>query len=177
MQIKDRQQLLLVIVVALLILLVGDKVVRAPLWNLWVNRSQQVAKLRDQIKEGKALQRRADVIRTRWDKMRREALPKDNSLAEQKLFAAIDGWTQNSGATVNAITPQWKPGGDEYLTLDCQLEVAGDIGTLSRFLYEVEREPLALRLNSVELTSRDKEGQQLAMNLQLSGLVLNPKTK
>ena len=36
---------------------------------------------------------------------------------------------------------------------------------------------MALRLESVELSARDKEGQQLSLGLQLSGLVLNPPPK
>ena len=44
---------------------------------------------------------------------------------------------------------------------------------LSRFLYSVERDPMALKLELVELGARDKDGQQLSLGLQLSGLVLN----
>ena len=44
---------------------------------------------------------------------------------------------------------------------------------LSHFLYSVERDPMALKLELVELGARDKDGQQLSLGLQLSGLVLN----
>ena len=50
---------------------------------------------------------------------------------------------------------------------------AGDLSKLSRFLYSVEKDPMALRMELVELGARDKEGQQLSLGLQLSGLVLN----
>jgi len=42
-----------------------------------------------------------------------------------------------------------------------------------RFLYSIERSPMALKLELVELGARDKEGQQLSLGLQFSGLVLN----
>ncbi len=60
------------------------------------------------------------------------------------------------------------------MTFECRVDAAGDLGRLSRFLYSVEREPMALKLESVELGARDKDGQQLSLGLQLSGLVLNP---
>jgi hypothetical protein len=41
----------------------------------------------------------------------------------------------------------------------------------------VEKDPMALRLESVELGARDKNGQIITMGLQLSALVLNPSTK
>ena len=42
------------------------------------------------------------------------------------------------------------------------------------FIYRAEREPLALRIEAVELGARDKEGKQLSLGLQLNALVLNP---
>ncbi len=36
---------------------------------------------------------------------------------------------------------------------------------------------MALKLELVELGARDKEGQQLSLGVQLSGLVLSPPTR
>ena len=46
------------------------------------------------------------------------------------------------------------------MTYECRVDAAGDLGKLSRFLYSVERDPMALKLESVELGARDKDGQQ-----------------
>ena len=54
---------------------------------------------------------------------------------------------------------------------------SGNIAALSRFLYEVENDPMALKIESLELGARDKEGRLLALGLQLSGLVLIPTTQ
>ena len=58
------------------------------------------------------------------------------------------------------------------MTLNCRVEASGDLGTLSRFIYDIEKDPMALKLESVELSARDTTGQQLTLNLQISGLVL-----
>jgi hypothetical protein len=39
----------------------------------------------------------------------------------------------------------------------------------------VEKDPLAMKVDVVDLTTRDTEGRNLTMALQLSGLVLTPK--
>jgi hypothetical protein len=57
------------------------------------------------------------------------------------------------------------------------VDAKGDLGKLSRFLYSIERDPMALKLEFVELGALDKEGQQLSLGLQLSGLVLNTPTR
>jgi hypothetical protein len=109
--------------------------------------------------------------------MQRKALTNNLSSAEQQVFRAVDAWAQDTGVIVNAVTPQWKHDSDDYVTYECRIDATGDIGRLSQFIYRAEREPLALRMESVELSARDKEGQQLSLALQMNGLVLNPLSK
>ena len=64
------------------------------------------------------------------------------------------------------------------MTLACRVEASGSLGTLSKFIYEVERGPVALRLDTVELSTHDTTGQQLTLSLEVNGLALvQPDTK
>jgi len=174
MQIKNRQQLLIIGAIAAIVLFAGDQLVLSPLTKAWSARATRIGELRKQITQGKMLVQREQSIRSRWEQMSRNALPNNTSAAEQQVVQAIDLWAQNSGVVISAITPQWKHDSDDYMTYECRVDAAGDLGKLSRFLYSVERAPMALKLELVELGARDKEGQQLSLGLQLSGLVLNP---
>ncbi len=177
MQIKNRQQLLIIGAIAAIVLFAGDQLVLSPLAKAWSARAKRITELRKQITQGKMLVQREQSIRSRWEQMSRNALPNNTSAAEQQVFQAIDLWAQNSGVTISAITPQWKHDSDDYMTYECRVDAAGDLGKLSRFLYSVERDPMALKLELVELGARDKDGQQLSLGLQLSGLVLNTPTQ
>lgn len=174
MQIKDRQKLLLIVTIAAVGLFALDALVRAPLMSAWNARAARVTTLRNQVARGRMLMQRERGLRNHWQDMQRKALTNNTSAAEQEVFRAIDSWAQDTGVIVNAITPQWKHDSDDYITYECRVDAAGDISRLSRFLYRAEREPLALKMEAVELSARDKEGQQLSLGLQLSGLVLNP---
>ena len=82
--------------------------------------------------------------------------------------------------TITAITPlanQSRRDQESYATYDCRIDATGDMGRLSRFLYSAEREPMALKMQSVELGARDKEGQVLSLGLQISGLILDSSAK
>ena len=179
MQIKNRQQLLIMGAIAAIALFAGDELILSPLMKIWNARATRVAELRKQIDRGKGLVEREQKqsIRYRWSQMVSNALPNNSSAAEQQVYKAIDLWAQNSGVALSAITPQWKHDSDDYMTVECRVDAAGDLGKLSRFLYSVERDPMALKLELVELGARDKEGQQLSLGLQLSGLVLNTPTR
>jgi hypothetical protein len=177
MEIKNRQKLLVIVTVAAVALFAADQFVRAPLVNAWNARAGRLSELRSQLARGRMLVQRERGLRNHWEDMQRKALTNNMSAAEQQVFRAIDSWAQDTGVTINAITPQWKHDSDDYITYDCRVDATGDISRLSRFLYRAEREPLALRMEGVELTARDKDGQQLALALQLNGLLLNPPQK
>ena len=177
MQIKDRQKFLVIVTIVAVGLFAADELVRAPLMSAWSARAAKITALRNQVSRGRMLVQRERGIRNHWAEMQQKALTNNLSAAEQQVFRAIDSWAQETGVTVSAVTPQWKHDSDDYVTYQCRVDAAGDISRLSRFLYRAEREPLALKMEAVELSARDKEGQQLSLALQLNGLVLNPPSK
>jgi Tfp pilus assembly protein PilO len=171
-QIKNRQQFLIILTLGLLVLYVGSLAVYEPMAKWFKSREADIVQLRSQVNQGKTLIRRELVIRGEWDNMRTNALPNDPSQSEQQVLKAFDGWADDSGVNINSITPQWQEDQTDYSTLDCRVEASGDISTLSRFLYEIENNPMSLQLESVELSASDDKGQQLTLGLQVSGLAL-----
>jgi hypothetical protein len=134
-----------------------------------------IAELRKSIIQGRASLEREQITRRRWNEMRKNTLPFGASPAEQEMLKAFDKWSQESGISVSSIKPQWKRGtSDDYSVLECRVDAAGSLATLTRFLYEVEHSPMALKIESMELAARDNNGQQLALGLLVSGLRLTP---
>jgi hypothetical protein len=171
-KIENRQQFLLAAAVAVSVLYAADLLVIEPLIRAWKARAQTVVTLRAQVTNGRRLIQREDGLRRRWSQMRTNTLPDNNSLAEQRVLKAFDNWSRESGAEVTGIMPLWKNDTDEYKTLACRVEASGDINTLSRFIYAIEKDPTGLKFESLELSTRDASGQQLTLDLQLSGLAL-----
>jgi len=172
MQIKNRQQLLTVGAICVIALFAGDKLVLNPLEDAWSARSHRIADLRARVMNGERMIKRETALRSRWDQMRRNTLAANTSLAEQQVFRALDSWEQDSRVIITARTPQWKHDSDDYMTYECRLDAAGDLRSLSRFLYDVESDPMALKLETIELGAKDKDGQLINLGLQFSGLAL-----
>ena len=171
---NNRQQLLTVVAITAVALFAADRLLIEPLFGAWKARSQQIAELRTKLTNARNLAGRERSLRNHWEQMRSNTLSNNTSAAEQQLFRALDSWEQDSRVIITARTPQWKHDADEYMTYECRIDASGNLPSLTRFLYNVEKDPMALRLESVELGSRDKDGQQLTLGLQISGLVLNP---
>src|ERR1700734_3775110 len=117
MKIENRQKFLLVLNIALLALWLGNMLVIEPLGKWWTARSKNIITLRDQVKEGKFMLQRDASIHSQWNEMSAKTLPDNTSLAEQEVFTAFDKWSQDSGATVTGITPQWKNDSTNYMTI------------------------------------------------------------
>jgi Tfp pilus assembly protein PilO len=176
-KIKNRQQLLTIGAIVVVALFAADKLVLSPLGKVWTARSTQIADLRKKVQDGAQLVGREQHLRSRWDQMRNNTLPNNPSLAEQQVVGAFDRWSRDSRISITSISPQSKHDAEEYMTLQCRVEAAGTLNTLGQFLYAIEKDPMALKLEIVELSARDNTGQQLALGLQVSGLVLTPHEK
>jgi len=172
MQIKNRQQILIIAAVAIGGLFMADKIIFTRLGRLWSERSAQIAKLRKDVTMGKQLVSRGRGLTNHWAEMKQNTLPSNPSVAEQKVFKAFEQWSKDSRISLTSITPQWKKDSEEYSTLQCRVEAAGDIRAVMQFLYDIEKDPMALRIENLEISSRDNEGLQLAVGMQVSGLVL-----
>jgi len=175
MQLKNRQHLLAIIAIIAVALLAGDKFVLSPLIAGWKQRAARLVELRKSVNQGSLLLAREQSIRDRWDQMRTNMLPNNVSVAENEVLRAFERWSQQSRLSVTSIKPQWKRTADDYITLECRADAFGSLEALTRFLYDVERDSLALKVEAVEITTRDNEGQQLSLALQVSGLLLSPQ--
>lgn len=175
MKIKNRQQALAILAGVALALWLGDKLVLSPLIKSWKERSTRITQLRKSIDQGALLVDREQTIRHRWESMRTNTLPENVSAAENEVLQAFEHWSQVSQISIASIKPQWKRTGEDYMTLECRADAFGTLEALTRFLYNAEKDPLALKVEALEITARDNDGRQLSLGLQVSALFLHPQ--
>lgn len=175
MQIKNRQQLLSILAIGSLVLLGGDRLIVSPLISSWNARSKSIVELKTQLDQHAQLISRDAIIRSRLEHMRTNTFQGDTSSADDQMFKAFDRWSTASKITISSIKPQWKQSEDDYTTLECRADASGDMEKIAQFLHEIEKDPLAIKIEAIEITSHDNDGQQLSLGLQVSGLLLLPK--
>ena len=171
MKIENRRKVLTIVAIGAVAVLALDRLVLTPLGHLWAKRSERIVELSKDLTQGKLLLEREKTIRDRWSNMASNTLPVNLSMAESKVLKSVDNWTQDSGISFTSIKPQWKQNADDYVILECRADAFGDMSSLTRFLYDLEQER-ALRVEDVEISSRDSDGQQLSLGVRFTGLVL-----
>jgi Tfp pilus assembly protein PilO len=175
MQIKNRQQVLAIAAAVVLGLLVLDSLVVEPLIKSWKGRSDKIVELQKKLTRNTALLKRELQSNSQWDDMRTNMLQGDSSQASSQLVKAFDRWSQASGISVTGIKPQWKQSEDDYATVECQVDASGTMASVARFLHEIEKDPMGVKIESTGITSHDLDGQKITLALQVSGVVLLPK--
>jgi hypothetical protein len=174
MNLNNRQQLLGIVAIVAVALLAGDRLLFTPLLQSWKTRSVRIALLKKSVAQGSRLLERDRAIREHWERMRTNTLSGEQSIAEGQVLRALDRWEQDSRVTVTSVQSRSKQSSDDYATLECHLDGSGSLAALTRFLYEIEKDPLGFKLDQVDLTSQDERGALLTMGVQVSGLALNP---
>jgi hypothetical protein len=175
MKIDNRQRLLAVLAIVIVALFVADRVILTPLTESWKSRSAAIGEMRKSIEKGNGLIQREAQTRARWNEVRKSTLPVNASQAEKELFAAFEKWSAESKVSVSSVRPQWKKGTtDDYSVLECRVDAAGSLPVLAKFLHSIESSPIAVRTESVEFTSRDNNGEQIALGLLISAVRLAP---
>ncbi len=174
MNLNKRQQLLAILAIVAVGFFIADKLVFTPLTNSWKARAERIAKLKKDVHDGDETLKRERALREQWTTMSTNTLPVSKPEAESRMLKAFERWSQAGGVSVSSIRPQWKEAEDDYKTLECRADVAGSLSAISRFLFQIERDPMGVKVDSMEMTARDNNGSQLALVLQVSGLLLNP---
>jgi hypothetical protein len=169
-KIENRQQVLAIGAIALISLFLIDRLLVRTYMASWKARSENIAKLEKQIREGEGKMKLAPILRNRWGQMKTNTFSLDE--AERRMLEAVQRWSRASDVSISSILPQPKRGDEEYMTMECHVTAAGPVRALAQFLYQIEKDPMALRVEAVEIQSRDEAGQNLALSLQVSGLVL-----
>jgi hypothetical protein len=172
METKNREKLLLILTGGCLVLLILNWLVISPLIASWHHRSDRIDELRKMIADGNMTIGREQTIRERWDNMSTNALSSTPTTAERQLFDAFDHWVRASGVTEGSFKPQLKDTDDNYSVMECRADVTGNLQTILSFLANLEKDPMGIKLQSLELTARDDGGQQLSLGLELNGLLL-----
>lgn len=174
---ENRQKLLVILALTGVGLLAGDRLVLSPLLKSWAARSERIELLQKDIAKGRQLLDRRHTVRARWKEMQTNALPVEVSAAEGRVLDAFDRWSRTASVNITSVKPQWKQLEDGYMTFECHVDASGSLSTVTRFLHEVERDPLALRVETVELAARDTDASQITLGLHVSGLLLNAKVQ
>lgn len=169
---KNRELILKIVVGAVVTLFLLDRMVISPLIAHWGEQTERIAELREKVERGQRLLEREQAIRERWKEMVERDLPDNTSEVDKEVFKGFSRWAAASRTSFTSLAPTWRTHDQGFETYEWRATVTGDQASLSRLLYEIERDNLPARLEEAEFTTRDKTGKQLLLTVRFSFLRL-----
>jgi hypothetical protein len=182
-KVQNRQKLLLIVAIAVLALFIGNSIIYEPLKQSWLNRAKRIADLKQEVARDQGLLRRKTEILARWEHMKDNVLPANPSQAGSAILKAKDRWVGNSGVSLDGFSPQLKQDTDNDSTnvitsWECRTDASGNMRSLLNFLWAIESDPMGVQLEDIEISAKDNAGEELALGLTMSALVLdNPQAQ
>ena len=172
MESKQRERIFIIAAIICLALLAVDKLVIGPLYDLWKERSERICELEELLKDGNFLVKRENVIKDRWAQMNDNSLPQNMTESENRILNSLNRWTQNSRLNITSVKPRWAEDEDTFMKLEFHASGNGSLASITRFLYELESSGEPLKVEELDITTRDDSGNNLSLDLRFSGLVL-----
>jgi Tfp pilus assembly protein PilO len=172
MTFNQRERIVALAAILCLGALVGDRLIMVPLQSLWRTRTGRVAELRKSLEKGRILAAREEAMRERWQDMKQRSLPADVSVAENQVLRSLSRWAQESSLDVTSRRPRWTNEEEGSKKLEFRVAAQGRMDSIARFLYELETDPLPLKVEQLEIAARDESGGTLAVDVRFTGLVL-----
>jgi len=169
MRIERREDFLKLAVGVVVGLFLLDRMVLSPAFDHWKDQGERIDQLRQKVTRGRQLLDRESTLRARWAEMLKTDLATDSAVAEKDAYAGLSKWTLGKGVSITSLTPQWRLQVDDAHDLyEFRALVNGTQASIGRFVYELETDPLPVRMEDCELTARDAKGQQLSATLRFS---------
>jgi hypothetical protein len=169
---NKREKLLLSVTLLAVAILIGDRLVLGPLVNSWKIRNDKIEKLESDIAKGKTLLPRLKFSMEKWGTYVSDNLNSTNTIAEDEVLRAIENWTGDSGILLTSIKPQWQNHDDRYRTYDVRLVAEGTMQESIEFVHAIELDELPLKIEQLELASREKSGKLISVSVHFTGLQL-----
>ena len=119
---------------------------------------------------GTILVRRGD--NEEWRTYREANLNSTNSIAQAQVLRAIENWTDDSDISVQLDKGEWRNHEDRYQTYDVRLVAEGTMQEAVEFVHAIESDKLPLKIEQLELASREKTGKLISVSVHFTGLQL-----
>ena len=169
---KRRERWLVVLALVCFGALAGDKMVVSPLVKLWKTRRERIVALEQSLSKGHALLERETMMNQRWEGMKTRGLPLEPSVAENEVLQAVSRWSRESRLGVNSQKPRWVRDEEDHTRLEWRVTAQGGLESIARFLYEMEHDPLAVKIETAQIAAAGDTANNLTLDVQFTGLLL-----
>ena len=155
--------------------LLGDQLILTPMMRTWDARTRRIRELKLALGKEQALLAQKEHWRELWVREQKKLLPNRLADAEGMVLESLNRWAKESGVRITSLRPHGRQALADFRTVEIQAAAVGNMNAVARFLYALETAPMALAVEDLELAAAKQGGDNLTVNLRLTGLATPDK--
>ena len=114
-----------------------------------------------------------------WQALLASSLKVTASEAESQVLHSVRDWAQDSGLGLESLKPEHLAREKDAAVQEIAFRASGSgpMSAIARMLWRLETASVPLRVNSIQITPRKEGTDDLAVQLSISTICLNPDAK
>lgn len=165
---SKRERILAIVVAVVGALFVLDGYVVGPLLASLSSMNDRRDQLQSELAAATQLIETHPRLEERWGDMIEGGLWDNPAQAEAQVFTSLREWSELAGLSLASIKPQTSPGDDELAEMRFVASCQGSMRAVARFLWLAESATSPVRIEKLQLTSKQEGADDLTLTLHLS---------
>lgn len=170
MNISKRERTILLLTLSVVGLLLADRVVISPVLAYRDALASEVDSLTNDVSHGLLLLKQGKAKQQRWKEMMTIGLPASASEAESRTLEAINKWAGSSKLSLVSVKPEYRRSDETLVPVIFRVSANGSMKAIAKFIWEVETAGIPVCVDSLQINTRDKNKDDLAIQMGVSAL-------
>ena len=173
MVLSKREKLILYGAMAAVVLLGGWKFLFEPVSKRMEKTHQLKISLEQEVNTMNDLLDRRKEIQARWQTHMDNGLGSDPAATESAMWHKLTQWCTDSNFDLPNITPQRMPNDSAFQEVIFTVSGKGTLEGAARLIWAIEQSEMPVRISSLQLSSPDPSGREIALSMRLSVIYMD----
>ncbi|MCK4998233.1 MAG: hypothetical protein KAS23_01820 [Anaerohalosphaera sp.] len=174
---SKREKIILIFCIVAVLALIADRYVFSAMMEGRSELKDQRQELLAELEESRAIIERRKLLSNKWDQMIEAGLKGNPSETEVIVLGYIKDSSSNNNVKLASIQPERIQENAELGEIEFVLSGVGSISSVTGFLWDIETSPIPLKVATMQLSAADESGNQMTIQLRISSIYYETKTK
>ncbi len=167
---REKKLLALCVATALVSLLVNYVI--CPFTNRWSDVEEAIRQKELLLEKGKRTVDRKDVLMSKYERVQDQVLSAGSTEEEISAFLSEIESLSGKGIRITNIKPRAIDEKGTYKSMFIELDLEGEIISLSRFIFDLYQSPMLLELEQFDLSPKAQEAELIKGHMVVSRILL-----
>jgi len=170
LNLSSREKKIIILMISFIFIVILYKFFLVPYMDKWKSTTAQIQAMETRIKHAKQLKANPALAAYAQETIQNQ------TSAVANLLEKMESWSVDAGVSITSVRPGPVQNRGNYTELNYEVEVAGDLETLCRFIDAIEQPGVIARINKIRIAKPKDILKDITANITVSTLSLPEST-